>query len=77
MDNDLPHYPVVTLMVRYGSAGTAVLSVLTLLGSLFLYQQSGNWLWAVGGIIGAGLVYLILKSYVELVCIISDMLLPK
>jgi len=39
--------------------------------------SSGQWLWAVGGAIVAAVGYALALSYVELIRVIVDMLLPK
>jgi hypothetical protein len=35
------------------------------------------WLYVVAGILGGAILYVLLKSYVELVAVMADMLLPK
>jgi hypothetical protein len=44
---------------------------------LALAYAGWGWPFAVGGIVAGAVLYVIAKSYVELVAIIADMLLPR
>lgn len=72
-----PTYHALHFLVRYGDW----LAWVTALLPIFL----GGWAWMTGmsiafgiaGLVGGAFVYLIMRSYVELVRVIVDMLLPK
>jgi len=51
--------------------------VLVLVAGIWAAVSTGQWLWAVAGIIAAAVGYALALSYVELVRVIVDMLLPK
>ena len=71
------NYSTVMFLVRYGNYVAIALSSLRLFIGLGLALAGYHWLFAVAGPILTAVVYLFLKSYVEIVCIIADVLLPK
>ena len=60
-------YPMLHFLMRWGKLASAVLAVAVLVA----------WLWAAGGVVVAAVGYALALSYVELVRVIVDMLLPK
>jgi hypothetical protein len=70
-------YPIINFLVRFGKWVAIVLAVLPLLVGLYLAATGAGWLMLPGGIVVGAIVYVVVKSYVELVCLIADMLLPK
>jgi hypothetical protein len=70
-------YPMVNLLVRHGSLLAIVGALLVPLGSVIIALMTGVWLYVLGGCVGGLVLYVLLKSYVELVAIMADMLLPK
>jgi len=64
-------------LMRWGKLAAACLAGIVLAAGIWAAVVSGQWLWAVAGggvaIVGYGLAL----SYVELVRVIVDMLLPK
>lgn len=77
METGLPHYPTVEFLVKYGQHFAVALGVLPVVLGLLLAWFLQLWPVAVGGLIAGGILYVIARSYVELVQIIADMLLPK
>lgn len=70
-------YPAIHLLVKHGgniAAGTA-LSVLFL--TVWLWFTDYPWVLVAAFAIASPLIFLILRSYAEMVRIIADMLLPK
>lgn len=68
-------YPLVKLLMRFGTAFAAIVALATAVAVVLI--GSGAPLWIAGGL-GAGVVvFVLLKSYVELVEILSDMLMPR
>jgi hypothetical protein len=70
-------FPTLELIVRYGKVGPIGLAVLVALGVL-------AWSWPGLGVIAlvpalvlGGIALLVARSYVELVLLITDMLLPR
>ncbi len=70
-------YPMLHFLMRWGKPAAACLALAVLAAGLWGALSSGQWLWAVAGVgrrsgrLCAGL------SYVELIRVIVDMLLPK
>ena len=70
-------YPMLSLIVRYGSIGSAVLAVavfglITAVGLPVI-----GWLAVVAAAGAALLTYVIGRSYAELVKLVSEMLMPQ
>lgn len=71
-------YPTIQLIEERGDMIALVVAVLPFLGGLALFTLlSTHWLAVVAGAVASLVLLLIMKSYVELVRVISDMLLPK
>ena len=73
----MPSYPVVNFLLRHGHRFAVVVALLPAVPGLYLGFSGWGWPVAVGGIMAGGILYVLAKSYVELVAIIADMLLPK
>jgi hypothetical protein len=70
-------YPMLRLIVRYGSQGCIALAVLAFAAIAWLaYPTLGGLAIVVGALTGI-VVFIVCRSYVELVRLITDMLLPK
>lgn len=70
-------YPVVRLLVRYGNAlAIAVGAVLAIAGVCAALAGFG-WAWALAGVLAGAFGGFIMRSYVEVVRLITDMLLPR
>jgi hypothetical protein len=74
----MSQYPTIELIVKHGKAIAILVAVLPFLGSIALFAiLSMHPLVLVAGFVASLVLLLIMKSYVELVAVISDMLLPK
>jgi hypothetical protein len=74
----MEQYPAVALIVRHGKSLALALSLLPpVVLALVLHAAGFAWPWSVLAFALLPLTYLIARSYVELVTIIADMLLPK
>lgn len=72
-----PTYPALDFIVKYGHV-VAIVSALCLpLGGLLLWATGGSAAFPLGGVAAGAFLYLIMRSYTELVRVIVDMLLPK
>ena len=69
-------YPAVGFLVRHGNIVALALSAVPVLAAAWL-ALGGQWGWAVLALLAAPVTYLFVKSYMELVALISDMLIPK
>jgi len=70
-------YPMLHFVMRWGKLAAACLAVAVLVAGLWAAVSTGQWLWAVAGVAVAVVGYGLALSYVELVRVIVDMLLPK
>ncbi len=77
MESGLPHYPTVEFLVKYGQHFAVTLSALPVVVGVILAWFFQIWLLALAGVVAGGVLYVVTRSYVELVQIIADMLLPK
>jgi len=76
-ERPFPTYPVVQFLVVRGKAMSFLLSALLLLGLSGLGLATGKlWLLPVG-LLAGGVLLVLLLSYVEVLRIIADTLLPK
>lgn len=70
-------YPAITFIVKHGGFLAPLLSAAVLLAAACLWWFDGRALVALALVLAAPLVHLAVRSYVELVRIMADMLLPK
>ena len=70
-------YPMLHFLMRWGKLAAACLAVAVLVVRLWAAISTGQWLWAVAGAGVAVIGYGLALSYIELVRVIVDMLLPK
>ncbi len=71
-------YPTIKFIVERGDVLAIVIAVLPLCGAIALVAMFAvHWFVLVAGVAGSLVLLLLMKSYVELVRVIADMLLPK
>ena len=70
-------FPAIRLLKRHGYTLAAVAALAVPLGALLLFLCGWSWPILPAGIVGGALVYLLARSYVELIHIITEMLLPQ
>jgi putative flippase GtrA len=70
-------YPMLYFLMRWGRFAAAGLAGVVVVAGVLLSISTGNWLWTLAGGIVAAIGYGLALSYVELVKVIVDMLLPK
>jgi hypothetical protein len=70
-------YRTLYFLVRHGDLVAIVIGLAPLLAGLWAYAAGLSIAFAIGGVFAATFLYLIMRSYVELVRVIVDMLLPK
>ena len=70
-------YPAVELMVKHGAAISLGIAAMPVLAGLLAVAFGAHWLVVPAAIIVAAVVYLLMKTFAELVAIIADMLMPK
>ena len=70
-------FPAVGFLVRFGGSLAWALAIIVFLGGLIAPFFGASWSVAVGGALISPLVLLFVQSYVEMVRVISDTLLPR
>jgi hypothetical protein len=71
------NYRTLYFLVRHGDRIAWIVALTPLMAGLWAYAAGLSAGYAVVGVFGAAFLYLIMRSYVELVRVIVDMLLPK
>jgi hypothetical protein len=64
-------------LVRHGNAVAWTAALAPALGGVLAWVLGLSIGYAIAGLVGAAFLFLIMRSYVELVRVIVDMLLPK
>lgn len=73
----MERYPTLALILRYGGVGSSLLALLAAAVTIAAgYDALGPYIFAIGAVI-AGVVWLLARSYVELVTIVTEMLVPR
>jgi hypothetical protein len=72
-----PTYPTLEFLVRYGNAVAWIVALVPVLGGSLAWLLGLSIGYAIAGVVGGAFLFLIMRSYVELVRVIVDMLLPK
>lgn len=72
-----PSYPAVNILLRHGRLIAALIGVLPLIAGAWGVVEGAPGVFAALAALAAPVLYLLMRSYVELVTIIADMLLPK
>ncbi|MHA6691356.1 hypothetical protein [Devosia sp. A449] len=73
----LPSYPVVNFLVRWGTVLTGLLGLVPLLATIAMVWQGASLFWLGAGLVGGAVLWLIAQSYVEVLRILSDALMPR
>jgi hypothetical protein len=72
-----PSYPTLEFLVRYGNALAWVVALAPAIGGVLAWVLGLSIGYALAGVVAAAFLFIIMRSYVELVRVIVDMLLPK
>lgn len=70
-------YPMVNLLLRHGNRMADAAALVMPIGAFLLVAYGWAWPTVVAGILLGAAVYIVAHSYVELVQIIADTLLPR
>jgi hypothetical protein len=74
----MDQYPAVAFIVKHGRPLALTIALLPPVAVALLLHAAGfHWLWSLLALALLPLTYLVARSYVELVAIVADMLLPK
>jgi energy-coupling factor transporter transmembrane protein EcfT len=73
----MDQYPAIKLIVERGNLLAIVIGLLPFAGGVVAVVSGMHWLLLIAGAVSAAVVYLLMRSYVELVRVMADMLIPK
>ncbi len=73
----MDQYPTVSLILKHGKALAIGLAALIPLAALLLIANGWTWFVLPAGLVIGAIAYGLLMSYVEIIRIIADTLLPK
>ncbi|MCY0853473.1 hypothetical protein [Cupriavidus sp. D39] len=76
-DHAAPTFPALHFLVNHGNLLALLLALCPPFGGLLFWATGSSPAFLVAGALGGAFLYLIMRSYVDLVRIIVDMLLPK
>ena len=77
LENPNPTYSTLQFIVSHGDAIALTAGVVTLALGAGIWLTGASIWFLVVGVLGGAFMYFIMRSYVELVRVIVDMLLPK
>jgi hypothetical protein len=72
-----PSYGALEFLVRHGDWIAVVVALMPIAGGVAAWAAGMSVVFVPVGLVGSALAYLLMRSYVELVRVIVDMLLPK
>ncbi len=70
-------YPTLKLLDRHGGVIAAVVALAPVAAGVVALALGASIWWVAAGALGSGVLYVGLRSYVELIRLMSDMLMPK
>jgi len=77
VETNNPSYRVLHFLVRYGDWFAAVVGLAPIIIGVCAWGAGMSIAFAIAGAFGSIFLYVIMRSYIELVRVIVDMLLPK
>jgi hypothetical protein len=73
----MPAYPMLHFIGRFGGWLAVLLALIPLVAAVWVVVLGTSHWWLAGGALAAVIVFGAVRSYVELVRVMIDMLLPK
>jgi hypothetical protein len=73
----MPAYPMLHFIDRFGGWLAVLLALIPLVAAVWVVALGSSPWWLAGGALAAVIVFGVARSYVELVRVMIDMLLPK
>jgi hypothetical protein len=70
-------YPVVRLLIKHGTVLAIAVGVALATAGIWAALAGFGWPWVLAGVLTGAFAGLMIRSYVELVRLIADMLLPR
>lgn len=72
-----PSYPVIAFITKYGMAVALLIALVILLAGAYAMAITGAWAWLAGAAVAALVLGGVLASYVEVLRILADTLIPR
>jgi len=73
----MENYPIIALLHRHGTILAAIMAALVPLGALAFFLTGVSWPVLPLGMLAGAVVYVLARSYVELIHIITETLMPR
>ncbi len=73
----MPTYPMISFLLRFKKLLPWAAAALVLAAGLWGLYRTGVPEWAVGGVIMAAVIYVVVTAALEVVHVISDVLIPQ
>ena len=73
----MQNYPILRLLEKHGDSLAIAVALLPPAAGIIAAAQGASAWWLAGGLVAGGFLYLAARSYIELVRLMIDMLLPK
>lgn len=73
----MDQYPILALIVRFGQPAAILVAIMGALLGFMMLQSLPGWLAIVVALVGGGLLFVLAKSYVELIALVTEMLVPR
>jgi hypothetical protein len=73
----MSQYPVLTFLERHGGWIAAGVGVTPFVAAVIAVALGANLWWLAAGLLGALVLFVAARSYVELIRLMTDMLMPK
>jgi hypothetical protein len=77
MNLNIPSYPMLAFIARHGGWLSLIVSAAVVIGGVFLTVTAGALSYTFAGVVGGAFVFIVARTLVEMVRLITDMLLPK
>ncbi|MEP9356115.1 hypothetical protein ABLE93_21310 [Xanthobacter sp. KR7-65] len=74
---NIPHYPMLRFVTRHGRVLVTLAAILLLAAGLVMIQQMTDWVPGLACVVLGVIVFVVGRTLVEMVELITDMLLPK
>lgn len=72
-----PSYPAIRLLAERGDLLAIVIALAPVCFGIWAVAAGYGWLWMVVALLAAAVLWLILRSYVEVLRVLSDTLMPR
>lgn len=75
--NQPPSYPAIKLLAAKGDLLAILVALVPIFVGLWALAAGYPWPWMIAALVVAGVLWLILRSYVEVLRVLSDTLMPR